>query len=98
MNIFFEPLLFEWDRGNKGKNFLKHGVSNEECEEVFFDSKQRLVKDILHSGQETRYILLGQTERGRLLFIAFTIRIDKIRVISARDLNKKERRLYEEKN
>lgn len=86
---------FQWDKGNIDKNLLKHGISDQECEEVFFDHNKRILKDILHSGKEDRYILLGQTKLGRLLFIVFTIRNNKIRIISARNLNKKEKHLYE---
>lgn len=96
MRIFRTPLEFEWDQGNKGKNFQKHKVTDEECEEVFFDLRKKILRDILHSHskKEERYILLGQTKRQRLLFVVFTIRKGKVRVISARDLNPKEKRLY----
>ena len=88
---------FEWDSGNRGKNFKKHGVTDEECEEAFFDERKKILKDILHSGKEKRYILLGKTKKERLLFLVFTIRKSKVRVISARDLNKREKKLYEGK-
>lgn len=85
---------FEWDRGNAGKN-RKHGIEDPECEEVFFDPDKVILKDTLHSNNEERFILLGQTKKERLLFVAFTKRKGGIRVISARDINKKERGLYE---
>lgn len=85
---------FQWDEWNRDKNLLKHQVTDEECEEVFFDDFKKLLNDPLHSGQEQRYILIGKTKRHRVLFIVFTIRRQLIRVISARDLNKKERNLY----
>jgi len=88
---------FQWDKGNIDKNLLKHGISDQECEEVFFDFNKKILKDVLHSGKEKRYILIGKTKKERLLFIAFTIRDNKIRAISARDLNKKEKRLYEKR-
>lgn len=88
---------FQWDKGNIDKNLLKHGISDQECEEVFFDPNKRILKDILHSGKENRYILLGQTKLGRLLFVAFIIRNNKIRIISTRNLNKKEKHLYEKR-
>ena len=88
---------FEWDSGNKGKN-QKHKVKDEECEEVFFDYNKKILKDALHSGKEKRYLLIGRTKKKRLLFLVFTIRKDKVRIISARDLNQKEYKLYEEKN
>jgi uncharacterized protein len=95
---FPDPLEFEWDDGNKDKNWLKHGVRQAEAEEVFFDVHKKLAKDVLHSTtNEARYILLGVTKGKRLLFIVFTLRGDKVRVISARDAHKKERPLYETK-
>ena len=95
MKIFKEPVGFEWDKGNKNKNFLKHRVTDEECEEVFFDNQKRVSGDILHPNHEVRYILIGQTKKQRLLFVVCTTRKEKIRIISARDLNKKEKSLYE---
>jgi len=89
---------FEWDDGNSNKNYLKHDVSDQECEEVFFDPNKKQLLDTLHSNQEVRFILLGQTKSGKVLFVVYTIRHDKIRVISARPLNIRERHLYEEKN
>lgn len=86
---------FEWDKGNSNKNFLKHVVSNKECEEIFFDSGKKIFQDKLHSEDEDRFIILGKTLDGRLLYIAFTARDSNIRVISARDVNKKEIPLYE---
>lgn len=88
---------FEWDKGNSNKNLKKHGVADGECEEIFFDPRKRIAKDLKHSTQENRFILLGKTKLGRLLFIVFTIRNDKIRIISARDVNKKEQHLYEKR-
>lgn len=97
MKILKGVIGFEWDKGNSGKNLKKHGVTDAECEEVFFDTRKRILRDILHSDHEERYILLGRTKNERLLFVVFAMRGDKIRVISARELNKKEKRLYEEK-
>ncbi|MDP3957764.1 MAG: BrnT family toxin [bacterium] len=97
MEVLGAPWEFEWDAGNREKNSRKHKVSDAECEEIFFDSRKRILRDLLHSGKEERYILIGKTKRQRLLFVVFTLRRKKIRVISARALNKKERKLYEEK-
>jgi len=91
-----EPVTFAWDEGNERKNLEKHGVSAQEVEEVFFDPRKKLLGDKFHSGKEDRYLLIGQTRRQRLLFVVFTIRDRRIRAISARDLNRKERDLYEE--
>jgi uncharacterized DUF497 family protein len=95
MVIIDRPIEFQWDKGNKGKNLVKHKVADQECEEVFFDQKKKIFKDALHSDNEERLVLLGQTKNGRVLFIVFTVRSGRIRVISARDLNRKERHLYE---
>jgi uncharacterized DUF497 family protein len=89
---------FEWDEGNRDKNWINHQVSNTECEEVFFNLPLLLRPDLTHSTTEDRYFVLGQTNTGRHLFIAFTIRNDKIRVISARDMSKKEGTAYGETN
>ena len=97
MKIFRQALAFEWDSGNRGKNFKEHKVTDQECEEVFFDPKKKILKDQLHSDREERFLLLGKTKMERLLFVAFTARGDKVRVISARDINKRERHLYEKK-
>lgn len=88
---------FNWDEGNKEKNWERHRVSDEECEEVFFDPHKRILEDAVHSADKERYILLGQTRSTRLLFVVFTLRGNKVRVISARDLNKREKKLYDPK-
>lgn len=97
MKINKKAIGFLWDSGNLDKNWAKHKVKNTECEEVFFDKKKVQFKDVLHSDKENRFILLGKTKKDRLLFIAFTLRDDEVRVISARDINKRERKLYEKK-
>lgn len=92
---FFESKEFQWDEGNKEKNWLKHQVSITECEEVFFDDQKIKLKDILHSDEEDRFIILGMTKKNCSLFIVYTMRKNKIRIISARDADKKEKKLYE---
>ena len=89
---------FEWDENNREKNWEKHQVSTGECEEVFFNLPLLLSMDPAHSQMEPRSFILGQTDSGRLLFIAFTIRDDRIRVISARDMSRKERAIYEQED
>lgn len=89
-----EAVEFDWDTGNISKN-TKHNVEDSEAEEVFFDSNKIITKDILHSRGENRLILLGKTKKERLLYVVFTQRKKKIRIISVRDLNKKEVPLYE---
>lgn len=86
---------FQWDRGNSGKNWDKHKVSDQECEEAFFDGKFKVFYDAGHSDREARYFGLGITLSGRRLFVVFTIGDEKIRVISARPMDRKERREYE---
>lgn len=95
MRIEKRFLEFQWDKWNAGKN-RKHGVLDSESEEAFFDENKVVLKDILHSGKESRFILLGKTKKGRLLFVVFAKRGAKLRIISARDINKKEKHLYEE--
>src|SRR5574337_428238 len=85
---------FEWDAGNLAKSWEKHEVSGSECEQVFFNHPLVAARDEKHSGEEDRYFALGHTDAGRLLFVVFTIRKDLIRVISARDMNRKERKVY----
>lgn len=88
---------FQWDEGNSDKNWYLHQVTNGECEEVFFNLPLILVLDSKHSTTEQRYYLLGRTDTDRWLFIAFTIRNNLIRVISARDMNERETRKYAER-
>ena len=87
---------FDWDEGNSRKN-EKHGVSMAEVEELFFNSPLRLLEDCRHSHQEPRFHALGTTDDGRRLHITFTLRGsgEKIRVISTRDMHRKERAAYE---
>lgn len=92
-----KPLVFEWDKGNKDKNVHKHRVQNSESEEVFFNNPL-LLEDIFHSQIENRYIAYGVTDKKRPLVITFTLRgnnLEKIRIISSRDQNKKEREFYQ---
>jgi hypothetical protein len=78
------------------KNVYKHKVSNSECEQVFFNQPIIVVDDTRHSEDENRLYLLGRTDQDRFLFVVFTIRKNLIRIISARDMNKKEREIYNE--
>lgn len=91
-----EPAAFEWDEGNAEKNWEKHGVRASECEEIFFNQPLLVLDDPGHSSDESRHLALGQTHAGRRLFVAFTQRGDRIRVISARDMSRRERRSYDE--
>ncbi|MDP1809228.1 MAG: BrnT family toxin [Actinomycetota bacterium] len=85
---------FAWDEGNINKNWELHKVSHVECEELFFNEPLIIEVDTYHSQVEQRYFALGKTDLGRYLFLVFTLRGEKIRVISARDMSKKERKQY----
>jgi uncharacterized protein len=87
---------FEWDDANSRKSSDKHGVNQAESEQVFLNEPLLLVEDLRHSGAEARFHALGQSDGRRLLHITFTIRQEgtRIRVISARDMHRKERARY----
>ncbi len=91
---FEEFIGFDWDDSNLKKNWKKHKVSHLECEQVFFNQPFLVFPDTQHSDEEERFYVLGRTDRGRRLFVVFTPRRDKIRVISAREMTKKERSFY----
>jgi len=90
---------FDWDSGNARKN-ERHGVTQAEAEQAFFDRRLQLAPDPGHSDAEPRFHALGNTAMGRLLHVTFTLRLDgtRVRVISARDASRKERAIYEQKN
>ncbi|WP_159592761.1 BrnT family toxin [Chelativorans xinjiangense] len=89
---------FDWDSGNSRKNAQKHGVSQPETEQVFFNEPLLAAFDHRHSVTEARFHVLGHTDDRRLLHITFALRQEAtlIRVISARDMNRKERARYEQ--
>jgi uncharacterized DUF497 family protein len=87
---------FEWDQGNVEKNWLKHKVSPTECEQVFFNQPLLILGDPEHSIFEKRFAAFGCTDAGRLLVVIFTRRRKLLRVISARNMNRRERKFYEE--
>jgi uncharacterized DUF497 family protein len=88
---------FEWDAGNIDKNWVKHGVSNAECEEVFFNTPLLIRPDNSHSREEVRNAAFGRTDAERPLFVVFLIRNNFIRVISARDMTDKELEVYRDR-
>lgn len=94
--VFNNCTGFEWDKGNSVKNWERHQVAQGECEQVFFNEPLIVFDDIKHSGGEKRWFLLGKSDVGRFLFIVFTIRKSRIRIISARDMNRNEKRIYHE--
>ena len=85
---------FQWDEGNSEKNWISHQVTRSECEQIFFNQPLIFGNDEKHSKIDQRYYALGQTDDGRLLFMICTIREKLIRVISARDMSKKEQEVY----
>jgi uncharacterized protein len=89
---------FDWDNGNSRKSADKHDVSQAEAESIFFNDPLLVVEDARHSLEEQRFNALGKTSQGRLLHVTFTLRESGtlIRAISARDMNRKERQLYEQ--
>ena len=86
---------FDWDSGNIEKNWFKHSVSPVECEQVFFNEPLIIFDDHKHSALEKRYAAFGCTDTGRLLVVIFTKRKMLLRVISARNMNRRERNFYE---
>ncbi|MEI7589772.1 MAG: BrnT family toxin [Deltaproteobacteria bacterium] len=94
LNILSKCTGFDWDGHNSDKNWVKHCVSSTECEQVFFNVPLLIFDDTGHSLTENRFYVLGSTDKNRNLFIVFTIRNQKIRIISARDMNAKERGKY----
>jgi uncharacterized DUF497 family protein len=89
---------FDWDDGNSRKSADKHDVSQAEAEGVFFNDPLIVVEDSKHSETEPRFNALGRTAQNRLLHITFTLRQNGtlIRVISARDMHRKEKKVYEQ--
>ena len=87
---------FDWDEGNLLKNWERHRVSASECEQVFFNRPLVAGLDEKHSSREGRYYPLGVTDAARHLFVVFTVRGTRIRVISARDMSRRERKLFEQ--
>lgn len=96
MDEYLKPQEFDWDRFNTDKIKRKHGIEPYECEEVFFNSPL-IWQDERHSAVELRFLALGVTNTSRELFIAFTVQLAKLRVISARPMSRNERKIYHEK-
>jgi hypothetical protein len=88
---------FDWDAENARKSSRKHGVSQAEAEQIFFNSPLCVIDDSKHSATEQRFHALGETDQYRKLHVTFTLRSSgtRIRVISARDMHRKERTIYE---
>ena len=88
-------MKFEWDPSKADSNLRKHGVSFEEAQTVFLNSFAAIFEDTYHSVDEQREIIIGHSQRNRLLLVAFTERPGKIRIISARLATRLEREDYE---
>lgn len=93
----FDAAGFDWDDGNSEKNWVRHRVSRQESEQLFFNRPLVVADDELHSDTERRFFALGRTDADRLLFVVYTLRGKGplVRVISARDMTPRERREYE---
>lgn len=98
MKVLPKPIAFDWDQGNIDKNSKKHHVTNKEGEEIFGNKRIKTFKDKEHSQEEDRFVALGVTNNERRLYVVFTIRNQKIRIISARNQSRKERKLYEKES
>lgn len=96
MGDWAEATEFDWDGGNTEKNWLRHRVSRAESEQVFFNRPLVVAEDELHSGTELRRLALGRTDAGRLLFVVYMLRAERVRIISARDMTRSERKEYDD--
>ena len=85
---------FEWDKGNKEKNKVKHNVTHQECEQIFYNKPLMIFADESHSEVEIRFGAFGKTDGKRKLTIFFTMRNNILRVISARNQSKRDREIY----
>ncbi|MBL7105764.1 BrnT family toxin [bacterium] len=88
-------LLFEWDANKAKRNIKIHGITFDEACTSFKDTLSLTIYDPLHSKEEERFILIGNSIKNRLLVVIFTERGDNIRIISTRKANKNERKYYE---
>src|SRR3989344_6608654 len=86
---------FEWDKGNVEKSYEKHGITPKEAEKIYLDDNLQVEQDVQHQEVEERFVAIGKIQENKVLFVVFTIRKDKVRVISARIADKKERRIYD---
>ena len=91
-----DDLRFTWDPAKAAANFRKHGVTFEDASSVFRNPLAKVLPDPIHSEQEQRSLIIGNSAGGRLLLVVFTETDDQLRIISARDASARERREYEE--
>src|SRR5207247_11207650 len=93
---FFPDVLgFQWDEGNSSKNWARHEISQTEAEQIFVTRPVVVIGDVAHSRTEARYFSFGRTDGGRLLTVVFTVRGQQLRVISARQISRRDRRSYD---
>lgn len=95
MQVKGKLVKFEWDKWNIDKNYLKHGLTTKEAEEAFISEDSYFFSDVKHSKTEERFILLGKTLEKKNLFVVFTMREKKVRIISARRMHESEVKKYE---
>ena len=94
MKLLFDCTGFEWDKHNSEKIWLKHQVSPSESEQMFFNLPLVVADAVKYSGIENRYYALGRTDANRQLFVVFAVQANNIRIISSRDMSRKERKVY----
>lgn len=89
-------MKFDWDENKADSNLSKHGIHFEEAKTIFDDPLYVDFYDPDHSDEEERYLMIGESSRGRLLIVSYTGKGDSIRLISAREVTRSEREAYEE--
>ena len=94
VKLLFGCAGFEWDKHNSEKIWIKHKVSPSEGEQIFFNLPLVIADTVKHSRRENRYYALGRTDANRQLFVVFTVRANNIRIVSARGMSRKERKVY----
>jgi len=94
-DVFYQFTGFQWDEGNINKNLHKHHVENWECEQIFFNEPLIVLNDLKHSNTGKRWAAFGKTDAGKRLCVIFTKRNSLVRIISARNMSRKERTFYE---
>lgn len=95
MQVRGRVVKFEWDKWNIDKIYLKHRITHKEAEEIFINDDSYVFSDVKHSQKEERFIILGKTLEKKNFFVVFTMRGDKVRIVSARKMHKKEVEKYE---
>ena len=96
-NDFDNFVGFQWDQSNIDKNLIKHDVENWECGQIFFNKPLLILDDPKHFTSEKRWAAFGKTDADRFLVVVFTKRGNLLKIISTRDMSRKERKFYEEK-